>query len=129
HLPRLHACVAIAEIDVTAANRLHLGPEQRHAGLERLEDVVVVKRLAVFRVAFLGLFALRPHLDSKLYQLCTTLSVRNWTSRAASRTASIRLEGSAIPRPAMSKAVPWSTEVRMIGRPSVTLTARPKATS
>ena len=27
-----------------------------------------------------------------------------------------------MPRPAMSKAVPWSTEVRTIGRPSVMLT-------
>ena len=29
---------------------------------------------------------------------------------------------SAIPFPAISKAVPWSTEVRMIGRPTLTLT-------
>ena len=32
------------------------------------------------------------------------------------------------PRPAMSNAVPWSTEVRTIGRPSVTFTAWPNAT-
>ena len=31
------------------------------------------------------------------------------------------------PRPAMSNAVPWSTDVRMIGSPSVTFTARPNA--
>ena len=36
--------------------------------------------------------------------------------------ASIRLCSLAMPLPAMSKAVPWSTEVRMIGRPSVMLT-------
>ena len=29
-----------------------------------------------------------------------------------------------MPLPAMSKAVPWSTEVRSIGRPSETFTAR-----
>ena len=44
-------------------------------------------------------------------------------SRAASRSAAMRLVGSARPVPAMSKAVPWSGEVRTKGRPSVTLTA------
>ena len=44
--------------------------------------------------------------------------------RAAPRacSAAIRLDGSAVPVPAMSKAVPWSGEVRTKGRPSVTLT-------
>src|SRR6185437_11185980 len=42
--------------------------------------------------------------------------------RAASRRAATRLDGLARPVPAMSKAVPWSGEVRMNGRPSVTLT-------
>ena len=44
-------------------------------------------------------------------------------SRAASFKAATRLDGSALPVPAMSKAVPWSGEVRTNGRPSVTLTA------
>ena len=48
-------------------------------------------------------------------------------SRAARRIAAIRLAGSARPLPAMSKAVPWSGEVRTNGRPSVTLTAWSKA--
>ena len=48
-------------------------------------------------------------------------------SRAASRSAATRLVGSARPVPAMSKAVPWSGEVRTKGRPSVTLTAWSKA--
>ncbi len=39
------------------------------------------------------------------------------------------LPGSAAFRPAMSKAVPWSTDVRMMGSPSVTLTALPNASS
>ena len=43
-------------------------------------------------------------------------------SRAASFSAAIRLDGSARPVPAMSKAVPWSGEVRTNGRPSVVLT-------
>src|SRR5262249_45223640 len=47
--------------------------------------------------------------------------------RAASASAAIRLDGSAVPVPAMSKAVPWSGEVRTNGRPSVTLTAWSKA--
>ena len=52
---------------------------------------------------------------------------RSRPSRAASRSAAIRLDGSARPVPAMSKAVPWSGEVRTNGRPSVTLTASSKA--
>ena len=39
------------------------------------------------------------------------------------------LEGSATPWPAMSNAVPWSTDVRMMGKPKVTLTAFPNASS
>ena len=47
--------------------------------------------------------------------------------RAASRNAATRLDGLALPVPAMSKAVPWSGEVRMNGNPSVTLTASSNA--
>ncbi len=47
--------------------------------------------------------------------------------RAASCNAAIRLDGLALPVPAMSKAVPWSGEVRMNGSPSVTLTASSNA--
>src|SRR6185312_6164503 len=47
--------------------------------------------------------------------------------RAASRRAATRLAALARPVPAMSKAVPWSGEVRMNGNPSVTLTASSKA--
>ncbi len=43
-----------------------------------------------------------------------------------SSTASNRLPGSALPVPASSSAVPWSTEVRMMGRPRVTLMPWPK---
>jgi hypothetical protein len=40
---------------------------------------------------------------------------------AASRMAAMRLLGFAMPRPAMPRAVPWSGEVRMKGRPKLTL--------
>src|ERR1700745_3750352 len=46
---------------------------------------------------------------------------------AASRKAAIRLAGLARPVPAISKAVPWSGEVRMNGNPRVTLTASSNA--
>src|SRR5205807_6918290 len=46
--------------------------------------------------------------------------------RLASRTAALKLRESARPLPARSSAVPWSGEVRTIGSPSVTLTARSK---
>ena len=51
---------------------------------------------------------------------------RRAASWLASCTAAARLRRSARPLPARSKAVPWSGEVRTIGRPSVTLTARSK---
>ncbi len=43
-------------------------------------------------------------------------------SSAARRIARTRLASRAMPRPAMSKAVPWSTETRTTGRPAVMLT-------
>ena len=43
--------------------------------------------------------------------------------------ADFMLDGLARLRPAMSNAVPWAGEVRMIGRPSVTLTACSKSSS
>jgi len=47
-------------------------------------------------------------------------------SAAAMLTAASRLPESALPLAASSSAVPWSTEVRMIGSPSVTFTPLPK---
>lgn len=43
-------------------------------------------------------------------------------SSTACLIASIKLFSSAMPFPAISKAVPWSTLVRMIGNPTVMLT-------
>src|SRR5690606_30636879 len=42
--------------------------------------------------------------------------------RSAMRKAASKLRGSALPSPAMSKAVPWSGLVRTKGNPTVTLT-------
>src|ERR1039458_2685890 len=50
-----------------------------------------------------------------------------WAARTAGAGAATRLAGSALPVPVMSKAVPWSGEVRKNARPRVTLTARSKA--
>ena len=47
---------------------------------------------------------------------------RSPASRSASARAAIMLPASALPSPARSSAVPWSTEVRTMGSPSVTLT-------
>ena len=49
------------------------------------------------------------------------------TIRQARAMAARKLSGRAFPVPAMSAAVPWSGEVRMIGRPRVTLTVWSKA--
>ena len=65
HLAVLDARETVAQVDASLANRLHLGPEQRHAGLERLEEVEVVKRLAV-----LG--------DVRLRELAFGFSVISW---------------------------------------------------
>jgi len=51
---------------------------------------------------------------------------RSTVNASASSIAAIKLPDSAWPEAARSKAVPWSTDVRMIGNPSVTLTALPK---
>src|SRR5262249_25598627 len=48
-LPALDTRVAVAQVDAALADRLHLRALQDNAGLERLEDVVVVERLPVLR--------------------------------------------------------------------------------
>ena len=47
--------------------------------------------------------------------------------RTASRIASVKDVGSALPVPTRSNAVPWSGDVRGKGSPRVVLTPRPKA--
>ena len=46
-------------------------------------------------------------------------------SSAAVRRAAFMLEASATPLPAISNAVPWSTDVLISGNPRVTFTADP----
>ena len=55
--PILHLRVAVAQVHTTLPDRFHLGAKQRDAGLERLDDVVVVVRLAVLRDVLLRGFA------------------------------------------------------------------------
>ena len=50
-----------------------------------------------------------------------------WDKVPARDSACCRLPVSATPLPAIPYAVPWSTEVRIMGSPSVTLTMLPKA--
>src|SRR5690606_22419796 len=54
-------------------------------------------------------------------------TLRSVASRLAQETASRRLTALAFPVQAMSKAVPWSTEVRTMGRPSEMFTPVSKA--
>jgi hypothetical protein len=79
HLAPLHLGVAVAQVRPPLADALHLGAEQRDAGLERLEDVVIVKRLAVVGNHRLGGIVRLGH------------HARAPASRAASRTAATRL--------------------------------------
>ena len=67
-------------------------------------------------------------IDQKMLAEAFARGVAHWRSAIsiACSTATNRLPGSALPVPASSSAVPWSTEVRMIGRPSVTLIPWPK---
>ena len=46
-LPVFDACIAVAKVDASLANRFDLRPKQRHACLERLDNVIVVTGLAV----------------------------------------------------------------------------------
>src|SRR6185295_2716162 len=89
---------AVAQIDVPFADRLDFRSDQLDPGLVGLEDVVVVKSLAVFRNALLRLLSFRSHGR----QRAATFDA----SRAASVIASIMLDGSATFFPAMSNAVP-----------------------
>ena len=52
-----------------------------------------------------------------------------YDNRAARRSAASRLSSFALPFHAMSSAVPWSTLVRRIGRPSVVFTALSNASA
>ena len=80
------AAVAVLEVDAPLADRLHLGAEQRNAGLERLEEVIVVAGLAVVR-----------HQAFRRAVRHGATSARAAASFAARRTAATMLDGSAMP--------------------------------
>ena len=98
----LHLRVAVAQVHAPFADRLHFGAEQRDAGLERLEDVVVVERLPVLGDVLLG--ASRSVFSAMCTRNLTRAAAR--ASLAASSTACTMLSGSAMSLPAMSNAVP-----------------------
>ena len=108
HLALLDAGVAVAQVGLALADALHLGAEQRDAGLEGLEHVVVVQRLAVVGDELVR----RPAVASRArwrgggVRALTGPPPAGAARSAASRTACTRLPGSATPRPAMSNAVP-----------------------
>ena len=56
---------------------------------------------------------------------CSPYNPLSSSMNNATRIASTMLPGSARSRPARSKAVPWSGEVRTIRKPAETFTARP----
>ena len=89
---------AVAQVGAPFADRLHLGAEQRHAGLEGLEHVVVVVRLPVVGDDLLRLFALGLG-----HRVDRVAAARRAASRIGFDEAG---RDRPSPRPAMSKAVP-----------------------
>src|SRR5262245_5977641 len=108
HLAVIDAREAVAEVDPALANGLHLCAEQRDAGFERLDQVVIVVRLTVLGDVRLSQLALGLFLHDARSSFARLASVRRSddASHAASFTASIMLPASARPLPAMSNAVP-----------------------
>src|SRR5262249_17537259 len=102
HLAVLDARETVPQVHAAFRDCLDLGAEQQEAGLERLQQVVVVVCLPVLRNRRLRELAFRfvGH-ESGSRRL---LYYRRWrvASRAASSTAAIMLSGSARPWPAMS---------------------------
>jgi hypothetical protein len=47
HLAFFHPRITVAEVGAAFADAFDLSAEERNAGFERFEDVVVVKRLAI----------------------------------------------------------------------------------
>ncbi len=90
----LDACEAVAQVDAPFADRFDFRAHEHDARFERLEQMKVVIRLAVFSDVGLRQLALGFFLQADL------------ASRAASTTASTMLPASAMPLPAMSNAVP-----------------------
>src|SRR5712692_200622 len=69
HFAVLDAGEAVAQVHAALADRLHLGPEQNQPGLERLEEMVVVRRLAVLGDVRLGFFAIGGWLHQEWFRV------------------------------------------------------------
>jgi hypothetical protein len=78
-----------------------------------------------FAIIALTLSRRRKNSDKWLYFISHPTSLIPSESSAANLIAACILEDSARFLPAISKAVPWSTDVLMSGKPSVTLTDAP----
>src|SRR5204863_3192085 len=110
HLPVLDAREAVAQVDPSLADRLHLGAEQHQTRLEGLEEMEIVVRLPVLGDIGLRLFAIgffrhdRRPAKAGPYRSRPAKAgpYRCRASFAASNTAAIMLSGSARPLPAMS---------------------------
>src|SRR5581483_9386107 len=94
-------------------------------GEVEVEQEILPQRFARRELMLADDFAERRQVVDFAHETCAGTDIS--AMRAASRSAAIRLAGLARPVPAMSKAVPWSGEVRMKGSPSVTLTPSSKA--
>ncbi len=88
------------------------------AGQVEIEQEVLAERFFRREIVFGDHFAQRG--EGVVHLLARAI-------RPASSTASVRLVALARPVPASAKAVPWSGDVRMKGRPRVTLTPLSKA--
>lgn len=61
----VHSRKAVPQVDVAFPNRFHFGSNQLDARFERLEDVVIVKRLPVLCDVLLRLLSFRFHVKAK----------------------------------------------------------------
>src|SRR5664280_2551624 len=115
-----------ADLDHGGAVERPTGPRNTGGQIEIEQEVLAEGFLCRQAMAADDLAQRRQVVDLRHYFAAANAGVVA-ASRAASAKAATRLDGSARPLPAISKAVPWSGEVRTNGRPSVTLTARSKA--
>ncbi len=89
----------------------------------------LTRNVLTSRIARTGVTAFRQLRG--FYNQTLTLVVRRpcYINSIAIRIAAIRLDSLALPVQAISMAVPWSTDVRTMGNPRVTLTASSNASA
>src|SRR5690606_25242270 len=88
----------------------------------KIEKEVLAERLPGVQPVPLDDVAKRRKSVGRGHRRLSLMACSLRASSSASRSAASRLSGRAMPLPASAKAVPWSGEVRMKGRPSVALT-------